>query len=252
MTTKTIKTEAPPMSTDGESAVRALPLKLRTNHWTLVVPPAAMTMEGFREWATGDDFPERVRVTYFREEEILLDMSNEEINSHVAVKTEVGRVLATLVKVESLGKFYCDGVLLTNVAAGVSNNPDSLFLSRDTIESGRAKLIPRLGAEHLYRELEGTPDWILEVVSDSSVAKDKTRLREAYHTAGIPEYWLVDARDDGALSFQILTRRKSTYAAATPDAEGWQRSRVFGRHFRLERQRDDFGLWEYTLHARGR
>jgi Uma2 family endonuclease len=36
-------------------------------------------------------------------------------------------------------------------------------------------------------ELEGTPDWVLEVVSQSSVAKDTKWLRESYHKAGIPE-----------------------------------------------------------------
>jgi Uma2 family endonuclease len=91
---------------------------------------------------------------------------------------------------------------------------------------------------------------VLEVISESSVTKDKTRLREAYHKAGIPEYWLIDARDDKKLSFQILIRRKNGYAAATPDADGWQRSKVFGRAFRLDRVLDEFGLWDYTLHVR--
>jgi Uma2 family endonuclease len=238
-----------PISSREAPAVRAFPLTLVTDDWTLVVPPEAMTMEGFREWATRDDFPERVRVTYLQGE-IILDMSNEELNAHVAVKTEITGVLGPLAKRERLGRFYSDGVLLTNVAAEVSNNPDSLFLSKDTLDSARARLVPKKGAEHLYRELEGTPDWVLEVISDSSVTKDKTRLREAYHRAGIPEYWLIDARDDEKLVFQILLRRKNGYVGATADRDGWQRSKVFNRSFRLDRVLDDYGLWEYTLHVR--
>ena len=53
----------------------------------------------------------------FLDGEVLLDTSNEEINSHVAVKTEVVRVLSGLVRDHHLGRFYADGVLLTNVAA---------------------------------------------------------------------------------------------------------------------------------------
>src|SRR4051794_12223011 len=238
-----------PVRSTEAPIVRAFPLTLVTNDWTLVVPPEAMTMEGFREWATRDDFPERVRVTYLRGE-IILDMSNEELNAHVAVKTEITGVLGPLAKRERLGRFYSDGVLRTNVPAGVSTNPDSLFLSKDTLDSARARLVPKKGAEHLYRELEGTPDWVLEVISDSSVTKDKTRLREAYHRAGIPEYWLIDARDDERLSFQILIRRKNGYVASPPDRDGWHRSKVFNRPFRLDRVLDDYGLWEYTLHAR--
>lgn len=223
-------------------------LTLITDDRTLTVPPEARTMAGFRDWAIGNDFPEDVRVT-FLEGEIILDISNEEINTHVAVKSEINSVLGTLVKQTRLGKYYGSGVLLTNVSAEVANNPDALFLSKDTLESAHARLIPKKGAEHLYRELEGTPDWVLEVVSESSVTKDRVRLRDAYHRAGIPEYWLIDARDDKHLSFQILIRRKDRYVAAT-NHDGWQRSKVFERAFRLERVLDEFGLWEYTLHVR--
>ncbi len=108
-------------------------------------------------------------------------------------------------------------------------------------------MVPRKGAEHLYRELEEVPDWGLEIVSDHSVRKDTVFLREAYHRAGVPEYWLIDARGEDQ-SFQILLRRKTGYAAS-PIRDGWQRSKVFERSFRLERVLDEFGLWEYTLHV---
>jgi Uma2 family endonuclease len=218
-----------------------------TDRYHLIVPPSAFTLSGFRAWVKADDFPERVRVTFI-DGEIYLDMSNEEIETHVAVKTEVGRSLSNLIRELKLGKYYGDGVLVTNEAANVSNNPDALFLSWDTIESKRVRLIPREGEEGQYTEIEGTPDWVLEVVSDSSVRKDTRRLREAYHRAGIPEYWLIDARGQG-IAFQVLHRRKNGYAAA-PIREGWQRSRAFGRSFRLVREHDRAGMWEYTLESR--
>jgi Uma2 family endonuclease len=108
--------------------------------------------------------------------------------------------------------------------------------------------VPKKGAEHKHRELEGSPDWVLEIVSDTSVKKDLVQLREAYHRAGIPEYWLVDARGD-EIRLQILLRRKNGYVAAV-NREGWQRSKVFSRSFRLEGVLNDYGLWEYTLHVR--
>jgi Uma2 family endonuclease len=228
-------------------AVAAHPLTLVTNDWTLVVPPEAFTMEGFREWATADDFPERVRVTYVQGE-VLIDMSNEEIQSHVSPKGEITRVVANLCKQLKIGKFFTDGLLLTHPEAEVSNNPDGLFVSYQSLESRRVRPVPKKGAEQQYRELEGTPDWILEILSDSSVKKDLVRLRDAYHRAGISEYWIVDARGE-EVSLQILHRRKNGYVAA-PSTDGWQRSKVFGRSFRLERVLDDFGLWEYTLHVR--
>jgi Uma2 family endonuclease len=219
-------------------------LTLVTDGFHLVIPPDVRNFKTFRTWATADDFPERVRVTYL-DGEVFLDMSNEEINTHVALKTRLTISLGSFVDTQKMGKFYGDGVLLINEAGEVSNNPDALFLSRESIEARRVRLVPRKGAEHLYRELEGTPDWVLEIVSDGSVKKDTVLLREAYHRAGIPEYWLVDARGED-ISFQILLHRKNGYAAS-PVRDGWQRSRVFGRSFRLERVLDEFGLWEYTL-----
>jgi Uma2 family endonuclease len=227
--------------------VQAHPVTFVTNDWTLVIPPDAHTMEGFREWATADDFPEHVRVTYLKGE-IILDMSNEEMEAHVNPKGEITRVLGNLCKQLKIGKVYIDGLLLTNLDAEVSNNPDALFFSYGSLDTRRVRPVPKRGAEHQYRELEGTPDWVLEIVSDSSVKKDLVRLREAYHRAGIPEYWIVDARGE-EISFQILLRRKNGYVAA-PNRDGWQHSRVFGRSFRLERILDEYGLWDYTLDVR--
>jgi Uma2 family endonuclease len=217
-----------------------------TDDLTLTVPASAFTLDGFRDWATEEGFPERVRVTFI-DGEITLDISNEEPDGHVAVKTALVSVLASLVRELNLGKFRAGGALVTNPGACVSNNPDAIFFTFASLEERRVRLVPKKGGRRGYREVEGTPDWVLEVVSDGSVQKDTQRLREAYHRAGVAEYWLIDARGDD-LVFQVLHRRKHGYAAA-PVKDGWQRSRVFGRSFRLERRRDDFGLWEYTLHV---
>ncbi len=174
-------------------------------------------------------------------------MSNEEPQTHVSVKDEISRVLMNLNRECKLGQFYGDGVLVSNEDASVSNNPDASFFTAKSFQSGRVRLVPKEGEDERYREIEGTPDWVLEVVSDSSVQKDTARLREAYHRAGISEYWLIDARGD-EIHFQILNHRKNGYAA-TPVRDGWQRSRIFGRSFRLDRQRNALGLWEYTLHV---
>jgi Uma2 family endonuclease len=58
--------------------------------------------------------------------------------------------------------------------------------------------------------------------------------------AGVPEYWLIDARGD-EIDFPVLHRRKTGYAAV-PQRDGWQKSKVFGRWFRLTRQKDDLDL----------
>lgn len=213
----------------------------------LHIPRSAFTHAGFRAWVKSDDFPEKVRAT-FVEQEIIIDMSNEEIETHVMVKGEVSRVLMNLNVELDLGRFYADGALISNVAAEVSNDPDAVFHTWSSLDRGRVRLVPRAGEAGQFLEIEGSPDWVLEVVSDSSVTKDTRKLLAAYHRAGIREYWLIDAR--GAdIDFRILHWRKSGYKAAA-DENGWQRSRVFGRSFRLVREAARRGLWKYTLMVR--
>src|SRR5262249_46883245 len=122
------------------------------------------------------------------------------------------------------------------------------FLSNEGLRSGRVRLVRRPDDPTRFREIEGTPDWVLEVVSDSSVEKDTEQLRDAYHRAGIPEYWLIDARGNN-LVFQILHWPNNGPVAA-PVKAGWQRSKVFSRDFRLTRAADEFGGWEYPLEVR--
>jgi Uma2 family endonuclease len=209
------------------------------------VPTKAATLEGFRAWARSQDFPGHGRISFLGQE-ILIDMSPERLESHNKVKTEITRVLANLNVELDLGNFYSDRTLLSNVTASLSTEPDALFVTWQGLESSRLRPIPTAGAED-FVELEGTPDWVLEIVSPRSVRKDTETLREDYHRAGVPEYWLVDARGE-AVIFQIFRHRRNGYVAVAQRG-GWRRSQVFGRRFRLERRHDRLGQWQYRLES---
>jgi Uma2 family endonuclease len=208
------------------------------------IPRSAFSINGFRKWVLSDALPEKLRVTYV-DGEIYLDMSKEELQTHALAKAEIARVLMNLNRELKLGQFYLDGVLISNEAAGVSNNPDAVLIKWETLENGRVKLTPERKKEGQFMEIEGSPDWVLEIVSDSSVKKDTKKLRSAYHRARIFEYWLVDTRGSD-IDFQILQWRKKGYLAS-PSRGGWQSSRLFQSEFRLVREMARLGLWEYTL-----
>ena len=211
------------------------------------IPAAAGTLAGFRAWVTSDEFPQGVRATFLGSE-ILLDMSPEEIQTHILVKGEVGRVFTNIARETRLGIFFADGTQVSNAAVDLSNQPDGTFVTRESLRAGRVKLIPREGVPGQFMEIEGTPDLVLEVVSRWSVRKDTKELREKYHRAGIPEYWLLDARGDD-VDFRILVREEGGYVEVS-SRDGWVRSPVFGREFLLERILDESGFWEYTLSVR--
>jgi Uma2 family endonuclease len=209
----------------------------------VVVPPSAFTLGGFRAWARSDRFPRSGHISFIHPE-ILVDMSPEKIESHNKVKTEVIRVVANLNAKLELGEVYSDRTLLTNTEVGLSTEPDGIFTRWEALEGEKVRLVRHEGEED-YLEIEGSPDWVLEIVSESSVRKDTQILREVYYRAGILEYWLIDARGE-EIDFQVLQRGQDGYVAAEM-RRGWQRSGVFGRHFRLERRRGPLDLWQYTL-----
>jgi Uma2 family endonuclease len=211
------------------------------------IPASALTHEGFRAWATSDDFPERARISFI-DQEILIDMSPEETETHSKVKGEISWGIQDLNKKLDLGEFYPDGTLITNVAAGLSTEPDGTFITWESWEAGRVVLVPRKDFPGEFMEIQGTPDWALEIISRSSVGKDTKRLRQAYHRAAVPEYWLINAFK-ADIDFQILHYTPADYVAAARRG-GWQRSKVFGRSFRLDRWRGRFDRWKYTLQVK--
>jgi Uma2 family endonuclease len=211
----------------------------------VVFPSSALTLEGFRAWAVSDECPEFGRFSFLNGE-LSSDLGPEESTTHNQVKLEIGAVLYSRVKKQRLGVFFPDRTLLTNEQAHLSTEPDSLFASWETLESGRLVKVPLVDDPERSKELQGTPDWVLEIISDSSVNKDRERLRGLYFWAGIPEYWIIDARGE-EIVFQILRRGATDYEEAEVSRGGWQTSEVFKRKFRLTRERDRLNLWVYTL-----
>jgi Uma2 family endonuclease len=213
----------------------------------LKIPVGALDLDGFCEWAESSAYPERGRITFI-DRELLIDMSPEEIETHIKVKDAVNCTLNPFCREHDLGEFLGDGAQIVNKKGRVSNEPDAVFIRYETSESDRARFIERRRRRGQVTRIEGTPDWVLEVVSRSSVSKDTKRLRRNYFRAGIPEYWLIDARGE-EIDFKILVRGPRRYVAV-PEQNGWFASPLFGRDFRFERSRNRVGRWKYTLHVR--
>jgi Uma2 family endonuclease len=208
------------------------------------VPSSALSHEGFREWVKSDEFPETVQASFVGGE-IFLTMSPESIDTHNQVKVEVTAALHALVRAADLGTVYADRALLTHEAARLSTEPDAMVATWETLESGRLRSIPKKNRADDAIELVGTPDLVVEIVSDSSVRKDLVALRERYARAGIPEYWIIDARAE-AIRFEILLLGDDGYAPMAPSDQP-QPSPLLGRSFELTRAKSRIGTWTYTL-----
>ena len=212
---------------------------------TISVPSWVIDIDAFRRWTDSDDFPKDGRIWWLCGE-VWADMSKEQIFTHLVVKNEYYFTLTGIAKAEKLGIFIPDGLLLSNFAADISGNPDGTFLSYATMRSDRIRLIE--GKEGGYVEMQGSPDMILEIISKSSIHKDDVVLRQAYWDAGIPEYWLVDARAE-PIRFDILHHTPKGYAIRRK-RDGWAKSDVFGKSFRLTQSTNALGHPEYSLEVR--
>jgi Uma2 family endonuclease len=214
-------------------------------HERVRIPASAMDHAGFRAWVLSADLPSGVRATFVAGE-VDLEMSPEALDSHNKVKSCFTAVLSQIAASGDLGEVYGDGVLVTHEGAALSSEPDTTFVSWDSFESGRVRLRAKVGGSpNDAIELVGSPDVVVEVVSDSSVRKDTKLLREAYFRADVPEHWIVDARGEN-LSFEILCRDAEAFVASAP-SDRPQRSGVFGATFTLSRTKNRAERWTYGL-----
>ncbi len=210
------------------------------------VPLGIQSLADFRRWAVSDQFPEAGRIDFVGGR-IEVDMSPEDLYCHGALKVELIRVLSQHVKTGQLGDLFTDRTRVSAPRANLSVEPDIVFVAVDSLETGRVRLVPKAsGGPGRYVELEGGPDLVVEIVSDTSVRKDTERLPAAYFQAGVREFWLADARAE-PIVFRIHHRGRTAFQPVDVDRDGYQRSAVFSMLFRLDARRDDRGHWAFDL-----
>jgi Uma2 family endonuclease len=213
----------------------------------IAIPDAITDLDAFLRWRHSEGVPEKLKAHYLRGR-VWVDLHMEELYSHNQVKAALGMTLAGIIAAEDLGLYIPDGMLLRNDAADLATEPDVMFVSHESLASGAVRTAAgkKRGAQATI--LVGTPDVVVEVVSPSSEDDDAEWLMSAYHDAGIPEYWLIDARG-AQVRFDIYTRGPKGYRAARKSA-GWVKSKVFARSFRMTRDEGKHGIPIYKLAVR--
>jgi len=215
----------------------------------LRIPTDAFTFEGFERWAHSPDFPETGRIDFLAGD-VEVDMSPEDLHTHGIVKVAIASALHALVTGRELGEVFSDSTRVTSRFAGLSVEPDVVVVLWESLQAGRVRYVPAAsGAPDRYSEIEGAPDLVVEVVSDSSQRKDTKRLPPLYAGAGIPELWVVDTRG-GEIRFRIHTLKDGAYSVLEPDPEGWTGSPRLGLSFRMVRSRTPVSSWYYRLEHR--
>ena len=216
---------------------------------SLRIPADASTFDGFRRWAHSPDFPETGRIDYLAGS-LEIDMSPEDLHTHGSLKVAIAVALHAVVEAPDRGEIFVDRARVTSRFAALSVEPDVVVVLWESLRAGRLRYVPKSSNEpDRYTEIDGPPDVVVEVVSDSSVHKDTQRLPPIYARAGVPELWIAHTRD-GEMRFAIHALQDSEYNPVERDAAGWFRSARLGVFVRLQRRKTAVGTWRYTLEHR--
>lgn len=213
---------------------------------TVRVPAAAHKLAGFRSWAGTQRFPETGRIDYLGGD-IELDMSPEDLHTHGTLKAALAAELFSLVAKPGRGYVFIDRTRVTSPEAELSAEPDLVVVLFPSLDQGRVRQVPaaRKGPGR-FIELEGAPDLVIEILSDTSEKKDTERLPPRYARAGIPELWLLDARG-GVPRFDVQILEGGAYRSLEADRGGWISSPALGGRFRLKRHPTPHAGWLYSL-----
>jgi Uma2 family endonuclease len=224
------------------------PLTISPRQDPIRIPAQTSTLDGFRRWARSPDFPAAGRIDYLAGD-LEVEMSPEDLYTHGAPKAEIAAALQELVARAGRGAVFVDRARVTVVGGDLSTEPDVTVVLWETLESGRVREVSTVqGEPGRFAELLGPPDLIVEVISDGSVQKDRTRLPELYGRGGVPELWLVDARGP-TVDLEIHTLVAGRYRPSPPSG-GWQLSPLLDRGVRLTRSAVHDSRWTYRLETR--
>ena len=135
-----------------------------------VIPDGLSTLAAFRRWALSEEFPQRGRIDWIASR-IEVDMSPEDIFTHGTLKSEIVGCLWGMTKAHGMHLFTGE-TRISSIEGNLSAEPDVVAVKDEAFETGRVRLVPSAGGKpDRFVELEGGPDLVVEIVSDSSVRK---------------------------------------------------------------------------------
>lgn len=115
---------------------------------------------------------------------------------HQAVLLRLANRLQTFVEEHRLGHVAVSPLDVVLSEHNVAQ-PDILFISQE-----RADIIDEDG------DVRGAPDLVIEILSPSTIERDRTTKRTLYARYGVREYWLVDLNDE---TVDVLSLTESGY-----------------------------------------
>lgn len=159
-----------------------------------------MSYEEFLSWADEETHAEWV------DGEVIVFMPPK--TRHERLSRLLYYLLGLYVEHFGLGEVFDAPYEMVLIPGKLSREPDLLYVSREHAA--------RVTAERL----NGPADLVVELISDSSVIRDREVKFAEYQAAGIPEYWLFDPRPGQESLRPYALSPDGRYQLIAPDADG--------------------------------
>ena len=163
-----------------------------------------MTYEEFLAWAGEDTHAEWVNG------EVIEYMTAYTIHQRIVIF--LIRLLQAFADRGDVGEVFAAPMQVKLPRSG--REPDVFFVKRENLDRVTEKY------------LDGSPDLIIEVVSDDSVSRDRVDKFEEYEEAGVREYWIIDPRPRRRRADFYILGADGKYQPVPLDTEGIYRSTV--------------------------
>lgn len=109
--------------------------------------------------------------------------------AHQRISRELGFALCQYLKDKELGEIFYAPIDVVFDSENILQ-PDIVVVLRDNEEILKEKAIV------------GAPDVVIEIISPTSITRDRNEKHKLYEKFGVPEYWLVDP---GNKSIEVYT-----------------------------------------------
>lgn len=160
----------------------------------------AMTYEEFLAWSDEDVHAEWV------DGEVIVFMPPKRIHQRLVLF--LSNLVAQYARRFDLGEVLIAPFEMRILDGRVTREPDLLFVAREHAE--------RLSDDRL----DGPADLIIEIVSESSLTRDRVEKFYEYQEAGVPEYIFIDPRPGKERIDFFRLDQHGTYLPVAPDAAG--------------------------------
>ena len=117
--------------------------------------------------------------------------------------------------------------IIPQIGGEVLFSPIDVFLDDHCVPQPDLVFVSKENIHHITKDgIECVPELVVEVISPSSVIRDRIEKKNIYESFGVKEYWLIDPQNE-EMEIYILENKRYELLSAATRTEGELKSAIF-------------------------